>query len=155
MGQEKNWLFEQQSIVFVQNLALCYFWSFMFSERISIVFLLDNHSFRLAILWGGSIPVHSSDQSCGFQFRARLMHLSCVHTAGIKGGVVQDRGNSVKQLQRSEILAFTILSLCSVTSWYLGLSTFFKRLLCRITNVCKAFQDPWKAFMVLSLCINK
>lgn len=154
MSQEKK-LTEQQSIVFVQNLALCYFWSFMFSERVSIVFLLDNHSSRLAILWDGSIPVHSSDQSCGFQFCARLMHLSCVRTAGMKGGVVQDRGNSVKQLQRSEILAFTILLLCSVTSWYLGLSTFFKRSFCRITNVCKAFQNPWKAFMVPSLCRNK
>lgn len=91
MGQEKNWLFDQYSIVFAQSLALCSFWSFMFSERISIVFLLDNHGFRLDILWDGSIPVHSSDLTHGFQFCAGLMHLSCVHATGIKGRVVQDR----------------------------------------------------------------
>lgn len=120
----------------------------------SVVFLLGNYGFRLAILWDGSIPMHSSDLTHGFQFCAGLMHLSCVHTAGIKGGVVQDRGNSVKQLQTSEIPAFTILVLCSVTSWYLGLSTFFERLLCRTTNVCKALQDSWKASMIASLCVE-
>lgn len=36
MGQEKNELFEQHSIVFVQNLAFCSFGSFMFSERKAI-----------------------------------------------------------------------------------------------------------------------
>lgn len=155
MGQEKNGLFEQHSIVIVQNLTFCSFRSFMFSEIISVVFLMGNHGFRLAILWDGSISVHSSDLTHGFQFCAGFMHLSCVHTAGFKGRVVQDRGNSVKQLQTSEILAFTILLLCLVTYWYLGLSAFFKRLLCRRTDICKVFQDSWKASMVASLCRNK
>lgn len=35
---------------------------------------------------------------------------------GSKRGVVQDKGNSLKLLQRAEVLAFTIVLLCCVTS---------------------------------------
>lgn len=53
----------------------------------------------------------SSDITSGFQFRVGLMQLSCVYTAGVDRGVVQDKRNCLGQLQRSEILAFTMLLL--------------------------------------------
>lgn len=119
------------------------------NERISMVFpfISDSCGFRLAILWDSSIPMWTSDPAIGFQLHAGLMQLSGVHTAGINREVVQHRRNCLKQLQRSEILAFTIILLCSVTSWCLGLSPVSR--VCCVAQLMSAYhfrtlaKHPW------------
>lgn len=133
----------------------CSFWSFMlqwkntYSPCLSLGQLWIHIRRPLRWLRHHALFWPNSD----FLLFAGLMQLSCVHVAGADGGVIQDRGNSLKQLQRSEVLDFATLLLSSfLVPWIIPILEG-----CSVPQLmsAKALRGTCKASMVPSLCRNK